>query len=456
MQYHPHTARAGYQMSHWVSAAELADGRVFLLGGLATDCTVRLDGHSLVGTSQGGQIAWFTASGDANAVFNGYAKSFLGAIGAPPVSTSNPIRVWCSWYSRYTRISQALLRQDLAGLASTPFDIFQIDDGWQQDIGDWVENSRFPAGLADLARAVHQTGRRAGIWLAPLIATDSSSLFRQNPNWFVRDETGKHVSAGFNWGHPLYALDLTHPQAIQWLANTLARIESLGFSYLKLDFLYAGALPGVRHLNLPGEQAYRQGLRQALSALSPSTFILFCGAPLLPSAGLCHAMRIGPDVAANWQSVRDAELLCNPATPGVRNAIRTSANRLWQAPFYRLDPDVAYFASASHLLSPNQASTLRDLCAATRVLATSDLPHILSPAEKDSLNAFLLNGSEEQAWDPAEPPPFAITGHADTSLDLPARPGLVNRSLRALLAPLAELPATHRALKWVGDLQNTQ
>jgi len=43
-------------------------------------------------------------------------------------------------------------------------------------------------------------------------------------------------------------------------------------------------------------QAYREGLNVIRKAVGKS-FILGCGAPLLPSAGLVDGMRIGEDTA---------------------------------------------------------------------------------------------------------------------------------------------------------------
>lgn len=457
MQYHPHSASMFGRIGHWLGAVRLQNGTIILLGGLGTDCTVEWTGTALVGRYHGtqrGGIRWFSMEAPETEAFTGYAKSFLAEMGAgfgthtiiPPAQIPRaPLRLWCSWYSRYTHLSENLLRQDLAGLADMPFELFQIDDGWQQGIGDWVENDRFPTGLGDLAMRITASGRRAGLWLAPLIAADSSRLFREHPDWFVRDAAGKPISAGFNWGHPLHALDTTHPAAIEWLAAMLKRIEGLGFSYLKLDFLYAGALPGVRHLPLAGEEAYRYGLSQALAHLNPDTFILFCGAPVLASVGLCHGMRIGPDVASTWESPRDAELLFNPAIPGVRNALRTCSARLWQAPFYRLDPDVAYFATAHHSLTPRQARQLQDLCLATGILATSDLPTWLGPTERAELAAFYQ--SEPDA-DPTQPPAYSLPAE-DAAMSTPPR-GL-RRLLREILGVIANQPATHRLLKWLDD-----
>jgi alpha-galactosidase len=194
---------------------------------------------------------------------------------------------------------------------------------------------------------------------------------------------------GFNWGEPFYALDTTHPDVLQWLASLMKQVRAWGFDYLKLDFLFAGALPGQRTQNMPREAAYRQGLKVMRESMGADAFFLTCGAPVLPSLGLCDAMRIGPDVSGEWENYRDARLLYNSTTPGVRNAIRTSVNRLWLKPLVHTDPDIAYFCSIQNSLSKEQKLLLQNLALVCDFKATSDLSQWLSESERKELYAFL-------------------------------------------------------------------
>jgi alpha-galactosidase len=242
-----------------------------------------------------------------------------------------------------------------------------------------------------LAARIKATGRKAGLWLAPLLVVPSSILYHEHPDWILRDESGKPVSATFNWGEQLYALDTTHPAVLDWLSALMKQVRAWGYDYIKLDFLYAGALPGKRHVDMPREAAYRQGLSVIRDALGEQAYLLTCGAPILPSLGLCDAMRIGPDVAAQWESYRDAVVLYNPSTPSAKNAIRTSINRLWLSPLLHTDPDVAYFRSKETALTPAQNTMLQDLALVCNFKATSDLPQWLSGSERKVLRAFLTS-----------------------------------------------------------------
>ena len=376
-----------YLNGSWLGAIEFTDGNILLLGALATDANVSLVENQLSGQSEADEIEWFIAFGQENICFEEYAKQLGNRLGATKKNTAP--RVWCSWYSLYYVIDEPILHKIFNALDDLPFDVLQVDDGWQMDIGDWEANRKFPSGMNALADKIKSTGRRAGLWLAPLIATKSSRLFHQHADWFLRDERGRYVSAGFNWGEPLYALDTTHPDVSSWLVALMKQVRSWGFDYLKLDFLYAGALKGKRYKDMPREATYRESLRVMREAMGEDAFFLTCGTPILPAIGLCDAIRIGPDVSRKWENYRDAVLFYNPTIPGAKNAIRTVLHRLWLQPLLHIDPDVVYFESKENLLTHEQKILLRDLATICDFKATSDLPQWMTNDELVQLHSFL-------------------------------------------------------------------
>ena len=370
----------------WVGAVEMQNGNILLLGALDLDAHVFLDGDKLIGRYQSDGGEWFTAEGEEQDVFAQYAAALSDKFGKNK-AIETPT-VWCSWYSFYTHISEENLNQALDDLDDLPFDVFQVDDGWQRAIGDWIPNEKFPGGMDALTAQIRRTGRTPGLWLAPLLVAPSSNTYRQHPDWLLRDKNGKLVSAGFNWKEPLYALDTTHPDVLEWLSALMHQVRAWGFDYVKLDFLYAGALAGKRHNDMPREQAYRQGLATIREALG-NAYFLTCGAPIIPSLGLCDGMRVGPDVAAHWASERDDLLLANFAIPSTRNAIRTTVNRLWLSPLVHTDPDVTYFASEKNTMTTEQEKLLQDLAQVCNYKATSDKPNWWTATEREKLRSFL-------------------------------------------------------------------
>lgn len=361
------------------------DGRMLFLGALRPGARVEADRLYLKGYANH-ELQWFLAYGEPLGVLSRYAELLAATLGVR-AQQATP-RVWCSWYGYYTQISEAQLLQTLAGLQGLPFEVFQVDDGWQQNIGDWEPNAKFPSGMNYLALRVQAQGFTPGLWLAPFIARPSSRLYQEHPDWFLRDEAGELVLAGSNWGG-YYALDLTLPAVQDWLVGLLRTVRGWGFRYLKLDFLFAAALPGKRHLEVGREEAYREALRLVREAVGEDTYLLACGAPVLASLGLVDGLRIGPDVAPYWDNEDRRLYLHDPTGPSAYNALRTSLHRLWLKPLVHTDPDVVFFRSRYNLLTPEQRAVLQDLALVAEFKAVSDPPEWLDGEEREQLRAWL-------------------------------------------------------------------
>lgn len=249
-------------------------------------------------------------------------------LGAPrPAPTA-----WCSWYHYFTQVTEADVLENLDAMdeLDLPIEVVQIDDGYQAEIGDWLDLSGRFRSLGDLVGRIRQRGRRAGIWVAPFLVGTPSRLAAEHPEWLVGG-----AGAGHNWDQDLLALDVTHPGAAAWLAEVFASLASTGIDYFKIDFIYAGALEGGRHDDLAPLDAYRRGLELIRGAIGPESYLLGCGAPILPSVGLVDAMRISPDVAPQYESP-DSDL----SRPSQRAAVLTGRGRQWQhGRFWVNDPD---------------------------------------------------------------------------------------------------------------------
>ena len=250
----------------------------------------------------------------------------------PAVASIPP--VWCSWYQYFGSVREEDVRENLATAASLdlPIGVVQVDDGHQAEVGDWLLTSgRFGRPVAAMAAEVRAAGHRAGIWTAPLLAGERSLLLAQHPDWMVGE-----ADAGENWGQRLHVLDITHPDAAEWLVMVFRTLSEWGFDYFKLDFLYAGALPGRRRQDASPLDAYRQALGLIRVGVGPRATLLGCGAPILPSLGLLDAMRVGPDIATHLEPAEDDDL----SAPSQRGAALAVAARAFQhGRFWVNDPD---------------------------------------------------------------------------------------------------------------------
>ena len=374
-------------VSAWVGAVELGEDDILLLGALDLSGRVELDGATLKGFYEDGQESqWLMARGTEDEVFSKYVELLEKKFGKGRFEKAP--RVWCTWYSLYKWINEPILLRALNGLGDLPLDVFQIDDGWQDESGNWDAGRNFPSGMSALAEKIKASGRIAGIWLSPFIVTSNLKLFQEHPDWLLRDEQGNLVSTGLNWTGTTYALDITHPSALEWLDKLICKVVGWGYGYLKLDFLYAGAVVGKHHNDIPREVAYRNAM-QVIRAAAGDAYILACGAPIIPSIGLCDGLRVGPDVSPYWLNKPLTVWLNNPNDASTQNAIRTSLHRLWLKPLVNIDPDALYFRSRYNALKSHQQQLLQDLGTISGFKATSDLPQWLNASEKEMLREFL-------------------------------------------------------------------
>ncbi len=279
--------------------------------------------------------------------------------------TPPPLRVWCSWYSYYRAVTLPNMLENarLSHEKALPFDVFQLDDGFQADLGDWtLPAAHFGGHAADLPGGLAELGFAAGIWLAPFLAGPDSELFRAHPDWMLRGQDGQPLPIGHNWGGPYYGLDTTHPEVLNWLRELARTVVGWGYSYLKLDFLFAGALPGVRHdPSKTRTEAYRMGLAALREGAGEETFLLLCGAPLASSIGFADAMRTGPDVSPIWDDDTRRVWLHDATGPAARNALHTALSRWYQHAWYQPDPDVIIAREVQSMLSSAERHALLGL-----------------------------------------------------------------------------------------------
>ncbi len=274
-----------------------------------------------------------TAATDIDSALARWADGFAIAAGVKRMRRSPSI--WCSWYNYFTGVTEADMLENIDAIhrLDLPVDVIQLDDGYQTAHGDWLTPTDRFSSIAGIADRIKATGRRAGIWLAPFLVFPDSELARDHPDWIVGGATAP-IHAGHNWGRDLLALDTTHPAAMDWIAEVFATMHRWGYDFFKVDFVYAAAIPGGRYDDVPPLHAYRQGMRTIREAIGDS-YLLGCGAPILPSVGLVDAMRVSPDTHLHyepWDGDR--------SQPALASAMMTGRGRAFtQGRFWINDPD---------------------------------------------------------------------------------------------------------------------
>lgn len=209
---------------------------------------------------------------------------------------------WYSWNHRFEDIDEAYIaahvEQVAAELAPLGMDLVEIDDGWEVAWGDWIANERFGTGMAALGATITDAGLTAGIWLAPFLVDVESQAAQGATTLFVQGPDGqplRHTLTGNN--RTFYILDATNPDAMAIVTGPIADLAAAGYTYFKLDFLYAGAFAGQRAERVSGVEALRIGMEALRAAAGPDAVLEACGAPPLPMLGLADTLRFGADTA---------------------------------------------------------------------------------------------------------------------------------------------------------------
>lgn len=244
-----------------------------------------------------------------------------------PTKLFRPIPTgWCSWYCFGPRVTAQEVLENLEVISKSIPDLkyIQIDDGYQPAMGDWLETGKaFGGDVVAVLKEIKKRGFEPAIWVAPFVAEQSSHVFQQRPEWFIRGADDKPlVSSDVTFGGwrrgPWYALDGTHPvvqQHFEELFSTMRR--QWGCSYFKLDANFWGAMHGGRFHDPKATriQAYRRGM-EAIRRGAGDSFILGCNHPIWPSFGLIDGSRSSGDIKRSWPTFK-------------REAFQTM-NRNWQ------------------------------------------------------------------------------------------------------------------------------
>lgn len=352
------------------------------------------DVHLSPGETVESEALLVTCGAEADTLLRIYGRAIASAMQARPVGHS--LSGWCTWYQYYGAVQEDHVLDNLQRLKAEgragAIQVVQLDAGYEAAVGDWLTpNSKFPHGLKWLAGQIRAAGFKPGLWLAPFTVSPGSQLFADHPEWVIRDEDGAPLPAlrDFDWEVELHGLDCTHPAALKWLANVVRTVVSeWGFEYLKLDFLYSGALRGQRYATgVTAIEAYRQGL-SLIREVAGDVFIVGCGAPLLPSVGLVDAMRIGPDIAPFWKpKPKDTYRVW----PSAENAVRNTLARYWMhGHLWQNDADCLLVRDHDTQLTEAEAQTWATLVGLSGGLVMwSDGLADLSPARARLIDVLL-------------------------------------------------------------------
>lgn len=283
-------------------------------------------------------------------VFDAYLKR-LPKIGERPVLTG-----YTSWYRHGQTIDHEKLMIDLADIGEDDT-LFQIDDGYQEAIGDWLEidAEKFKDGLLPIVEKIEEKGLMPGIWLAPFVCEKKSKLFREKKEFLLKDDQGEPVMAGSNWSG-FYALDMTREDVKEHVRRVLRHmVETYRFTFFKLDFLYAAALRGKP--TKTRAEIMHESMRFLRETLH-DVYILGCGMPLASGFGLVDYARIGPDVSLLFDDVFYMKWLHRERISTKQTILNTIYRRELDGHVFHNDPDVYVLRDEENRLTSCQKESL--------------------------------------------------------------------------------------------------
>jgi len=227
---------------------------------------------------------------------------------------------WNSWAASGstggygTSINEEIMLANLDFMAENLRDYginyFQMDDGWQDQTGDWNPHpERFPHGLKWFADRVREKGLIPGLWIEPMTVSKSSKLYADHPDWLVEGPDGA-------------LLDPSIPEVREHLTALFRKVsQEWGFKWVKIDFAYRLLLTqGYADPSLTSEEVYRLGLKAARAGLDDDTFLLTVAGPGL-NFDISHANRLTLDTMPYWN---DKTFL---AGQGMADVARTVSRR---------------------------------------------------------------------------------------------------------------------------------
>jgi alpha-galactosidase len=303
-----------------------------------------------------------------------------------------PTFVYNTWHPFEKDINEPLIMELAKSAAAAGMKEFIIDDGWQDSYGDWgIDKTKFPRGLRPVFDYIKSLGMKPGLWVSVGSASSGSQVFKEHPEWFVRDQRGNFAnlqmegevmdvrSACFNTGWKDYIKGILLKLALEH-----------GLEYLKLDFAVVNSAyrfnpgySGCYATNHPGHKDQPESLHanyepmwqlfDELHAAKPNLFIdctfeTMGGLQLIDYAMLKHA-------EGNW--------LSNFLAPDEKGDLRIRQMAWWRSP--------AISATALVIGNPRMDDAgwethIKSLAGALPIMLGD--PRKLSPAELKKYRAY--------------------------------------------------------------------
>jgi alpha-galactosidase len=201
-----------------------------------------------------------------------------------PESAFGPI--WCAWgYGRSVQLKQVY--DTLPTAKKLGFSWVTLDDGWQNNYGDWLlDPKKFPNGDADmkaLVDRIHQEGFRAQLWWSPLSAVPDSRVLKDHPEWALLNKDGSRRK--ISWWNSDYLCPAERSVVEYHKALVRKILGDWGFDGLKLDGQHMNGVPPcynpAHHHKKPEDSVealpdFFREIYETARSVKPDALVEFC------------------------------------------------------------------------------------------------------------------------------------------------------------------------------------
>lgn len=235
-------------------------------------------------------------TGEKKAAFKRYFSAIEG-----PRFTSLPMTGWMASKNENGN-SAATIRSFLAQRKeeNIPADFVLIGSRYAKETGDWLfSNSSFPEGLPALISEIKAAGLKVGMNLSPLLCSATSDVYRQHPEWILKDENNQPVTIKTE-SESCYVLDAydsgvqDYLQVFCYTVTTQWGVELLKFDHLSAAF-------AIARKTKTRAQAVNDFLKMLRSSC-PDTLLWTTDLPIATGWLYANYTSITSDYLESWES----------------------------------------------------------------------------------------------------------------------------------------------------------
>jgi alpha-galactosidase len=230
------------------------------------------------------------------------------------VTAPTPIG-WWSWTAYYFGLSQAAATTNMDWLAehlkSLGYVYFHMDEGYQYARGEYTtpDVNLFPRGVNYVAHEATHKGLTFGVWTAPFEVSERAYVYQNHKDWLLHNTAGAliHIGNVTEGKDPLYVLDVTNPEAAEYLLKTYKTLRDWGVRFIKMDFMDDSAAEGAYYRpHTTALEAQRIGLSIIRKAVGDEVVLDKDGSPMLNPVGIVDAGRISQDTGHTFEESKEA------------------------------------------------------------------------------------------------------------------------------------------------------